>query len=141
VGTLHFYITNLQLWSPNKNMKKGESNEQNILFLYDIQYGSTIIFIAQREIDMMTVTKFRGCFKSPWVKKGSVPQLCIIRLSISLVQSYNIRISVSKECIMKTDNLTFTEQLYMSRPSLLNLHPFCKSGNKWTIFSCLHWYM
>jgi hypothetical protein len=103
-------------------------------FCYDIQCGSTIIFIAQREIDRMPVTKIRGCFTSPWVKKGSVPQLCIIHISISLVQSYNIHISVSTESIMKTDHLTFTEWLYMSRPGLLNPHPFWKSGNKWTTF-------
>lgn len=48
---------------------------------------------------------------------------------------------MSKESIMKTDHLTFIEQLHMSRTVLLNPHPFCKSGNNWTIFSCLHWYM
>lgn len=138
---LHFYIINLQLQSPTKNMRKGETNERKISFLYDIQCGSTLIFIAQREIDRLPVTKIRGCFTSSRVRKDSVPQLCIIRLSISLVLSYSIWISVSKESIMKTDHLTFTEQLHMSRTGLLNPHPFCKSGNKWPIFSCLQWYM
>jgi hypothetical protein len=31
---------------------------------------------------------------------------------------------------MKTDHLTFLEQLYISRTGLLNPNPFCKSGNK-----------